>query len=108
MLDRGVAGHDVEQHAQPALARRREHAVELPERAEHRIDVLVVRHVIAEVVHRRGVDRRQPERVHAEPGEVVEPLLDPFQVTYAVAVRVLERARIDLIDDGIPPPHVSP
>src|SRR5439155_177379 len=37
--------------------------------------------------------------------EVVESLRDPPQVADPVAVRILERARVDLVDDGVPPPH---
>lgn len=39
--------------------------------------------------------------------DVIEGLLDPLQVAVAAAVGVLERARIDLVDDGVPPPHAE-
>ena len=51
-------------------------AVEVGERAEQRVDVAVVGDVVAEVAHRRPEDRRQPDGVDAEPGEVVEPRRD--------------------------------
>ena len=35
----------------------------------------------------------------------VEALRDPAQVADPVAVRVLERARVDLVDDRVLPPH---
>jgi hypothetical protein len=105
VLDRGMAGHQVEEHAQAALACARHEAVEVRQRAEDRVNVLVVGHVVAEVVHRRRVDRRKPEGIDAQPREMVEALLDPPQVAYAIAIRVLERARIDLVDDGVLPPH---
>src|SRR5207247_8462577 len=57
---------------------------------------------------RRGVDRGKPERVHAEIDEVVEALRDPSQVADPVAVRVLERAWVDLVDDRVLPPHEWP
>ena len=79
-------------------------AVQVGQGAEDRIDVAVVGDVVAEVGHRRAEDRRQPDRVDAEIDEVVEAVDDPGQVADAVAVRVLERARIDLVDDaGLPP-----
>ena len=37
------------------------------ERAEQRIDVAIVGDVVAEVRHRRGIDRRNPDRVDAQP-----------------------------------------
>ena len=84
VLDRPVAGDEVEQHAQPERVRG-----------------------VAEVGERRGVDRREPEGVDAEPGEVVEPRGDPAQVADAVAVRVLEGTRVNLVDDRVPPPALG-
>ena len=46
-------------------------------------------------------------RVDAEPGEIVEPLANALQVADAVAVRVLEGARIDLVDDAVLPPGLG-
>ena len=46
--------------------------VEIVQRAEQRVDVLVVADVVAVVVHRRAVDRRQPDHVDAELGQVVQ------------------------------------
>ena len=84
--------------------RRGKQPVEIGERPEQRIDAAIVGNVIAKVGHRRGEDRRQPDGVDAERGEIVEPPLDTREVADAVAVAVLERARIDLIDDTALPP----
>ena len=107
MRDRRVAGDEVEQDAEASLVRRRDERVEVVERPEDRVDRRVVGDVVAEVRERRGIDRREPERVGAEPDEVVEPLLDPAQVTDPVAVGILERAWVDLVDDGVFPPGHS-
>jgi hypothetical protein len=101
VLDRGVAGHHVHEELEPAGVRLLGQPVELGEVAEDRVDVRVVGHVVAEVGHRRGIDRRQPERVDAEPGQVVEPRADAGEVADAVPVRILERARVDLVDDAV-------
>src|SRR4029078_11162492 len=70
--------------------------------------VRLVADVLAGAVWRRGVDRREPDDVHAEPGEVVDPAHDPAQVTDAVAVAVGEAAGIDLVDHrGTPPRRVG-
>ena len=70
----------------------------------------VVADVVAEVVQRARVDRRQPQGVHVQggigPAQVVEPRHDPGQVADAVAVRIGEAARVDLVDDGAFPPSV--
>ena len=101
----GVVGDPVQEHAEVARVRLGEQRVEGREVAEERIDVAVVGHVVAEVGHRRAVDRRQPDRVDAEPLQVLEARAEAVEVADAVARRVGERARVDLVDDGLLPPH---
>ena len=84
---------------------RRRQPVEVRHGPEHRVDVRIVGHVVAEVRERRRVERRDPQRVDAEPRKVVEPRGDAREVSDAVAVRVLERAGIDLVDDSVAPRH---
>jgi hypothetical protein len=79
-------------------------AVEVLERPERRVDVLVVADVVAVVVHRGAVDRAQPHDVDPESLEVVEPLPDARDVADPVAVGVGEAAGVDLVDDGGLPP----
>ena len=73
------------------------------------LDAVVVGDIVAEVRHRRRVERRDPKRVHAERDEVVEAGGYAGQVAYAVgmAVRtggVLKATWVDLVDDaGLPP-----
>ena len=80
--------------------------IEVVERAEERIDVGVIGDVVTEVGHRRGIDRREPDGIDAEPLEVVEPRKNSGQVADAVAVGILKRARIDLVDDAVLPPFM--
>ena len=78
------------------------------ERAEDRVDVAVVGDVVAEVGHRRGEDRAEPDPLDLEAGQVVELARDALQVTDAIAVGVRERARIDLVDGApLPPGRLS-
>jgi hypothetical protein len=66
----------------------------------------VVGHVVAEVGHGGAVEGREPQRVDAEPDEMVEVLGDAGEVADAISARVRERARVDLVDDGgLPPRH---
>jgi hypothetical protein len=99
-----VVRDDVEHDADPALARGRDEPVEVVERAEVGVDGGVVGDVVAPVDVRRPGDRVQPDRVDPELGEVVEPGRDARQVADPVAVRVAERARVDLVEDGLLPP----
>src|SRR5262249_54254768 len=92
----------------------RDQPVEIGERAEDRIDAAIVRDVVAEIGHGRGVERRDPDGIDAEPGQIVRAFDDAGEVADAVGVAVLEGARVDLIDDRALPPralagcHVRP
>ncbi len=72
--------------------------------AEVRVDVSVVRDVVAPVQIRGGVDGRQPDAIDAEPSQVVEMLDDPSEVADPVAVRVREGPNVDLVQDPVAPP----
>jgi hypothetical protein len=68
----------------------------------------VVADVVTEIGHRRAIDRREPNRINAQAGDVVQSRTDAGEISNAVAVGVRKRARIDLIDDRRPPPrHLS-
>ena len=64
----------------------------------------VVGDVVAGVGHRRGVPGAEPDRVHAEVRAGTAGCADAGQVADPVAVAVGEAARVDLVDDGGPPP----
>ncbi len=105
VLVRAVVRNPVQRDADPALVGIPQQLIEILERAEEGIDAAVVGDVVAEVRHRRRLERREPERVDAEPREMVEALPDALEIADPVAVRVLVRARIDLIDDAVLPPE---
>ena len=108
VLVAGVVDHEVHDQLDPAVVQRGDQLVEVGQGAEGGVDVLVVADVVAGVVLGRGVDRREPDDVHAEPGEVVDPADDPAQVADAVAVGVGEAAGVDLVDHrGTPPRRVG-
>ena len=60
----------------PAPMRSRDQRVEIGQRAEERVDAAVIGDVVAEIGHRRGIDRREPDRVDAERHQIVEPARD--------------------------------
>ena len=101
VLDGRMARHDVHEHLEVARMSGADERVEVIQRPEHGIDPGVVGHVVSEVGHRRRVDGREPEDVHAQPGQVIEARLDARKVPDAVPVVVLKGARIDLVDDGV-------
>src|SRR5207237_2881730 len=99
----GVIGHDVEHDLDAALGGLRDQFIRGPQVAELRLDIAVVRDVVTHVRIRRYRDRGQPDGVDPQPLQVIEPADDPAQVTDAVAIRVLERARVDLVDERVSP-----
>jgi hypothetical protein len=81
-----------------------EQGVRVGERAVPRVDVPVVGHVVAAVGLRGRVERREPDGVGAEGGDVVQARRDAGQVPGPVTVEVGEGPRVDLVDDGGAPP----
>ena len=73
MLVGGVRQHLVDDHLEAERVGLGDQRVEIGERAEQRIDVAVVGDVVAEILHRRGEEGREPDRVDAEVGDVGEP-----------------------------------
>ena len=64
----------------------------------------IVGDVVAVVAQRRGIERQQPDRRHAERLDVVEPFEQAGKVADAVAVGVAEGLDVQLIDDGVAVP----
>jgi hypothetical protein len=105
-----VAGNEVDDDADAAAMRFRQKAVERGEISEDRVYVPVIGNVVPEIGHRRAIERREPDRVDSEGSrravvQVIETRRDPGEVADAVAVRILERAGIDLIEDALSPPQ---
>ena len=100
----GVVRHQIDDEPDAAAMRLGEHHVEVGQGAEERVDVAVVRDVVAGILLRRALERAQPDRVDAEVGEVVEVRGDAGEVADAVARAVGEGAGIDLVDHGGAPP----
>ena len=100
----GMRHHLVDHDLQAQAVRLGDQLVEVGQVAEQRVDVAVVGDVVAEVLHRRGEEGRQPDDVHAQARDVVELVGDAGQVAHAIAIGVEVAARIDLVDDGFFPP----
>ena len=91
MRDRRMVGDKVENDFELSAMRFLNEAVESFERAEDRINPAIISDIIAEIMHGRGIDRRNPDRVDAEPEEIVQPPPDPVEIADAIAVRNPER-----------------
>ena len=69
----GVIGDDVDDHLEFDGVRGGDQRVEVVQRAELGGDVAVVRDVISAIGQRRRIERAQPDRVDAQPGQVADP-----------------------------------
>ncbi len=107
VLDRGVVGDEVEQEPQPPAVRLGDQLGDIVQAPEAGVDAGEVGDVVAAVGQRRGIHGREPERVDAECGEIVQPAHDPADVADPVAVGVLEGAGVDLVDDRVGPPLLN-
>ena len=106
MLVAGVVEDEIHDHPDPAAVGLVDEPVEVRLAPEQRVDGGVVADVVAAVATRRRIDRREPDGVDREPvrAEVVEVVDEPGEVADAVAVRVGEAPRIDLVHDPAAPP----
>ena len=66
-----------------------------------RIQLGIVVHVVS-VVTVRGMGRTQPQRRHAHPIQVIQPVLDAFEISHSVFVGIGEGVNKDLIGRGRP------
>ncbi len=93
-----MVGDEVDDHAQPQGGGPLDERVGVGERPQQRVAVAGVRDVGAAVGPGGRAERREPDRVDAQPGQVVEPGGEAGQVPDAVTVGVRERLRVDLVD----------
>src|SRR6185369_15043408 len=112
VLIRSVVEDQIHDKAQtPAMCLPKQR-IEIAQGSEAGIDIAVVVHIVAEVFHRRRIDRGEPNGIDAERSrrsvsEIVEASFDPAQIPDAIAVGILETPRIDLIEDGGSPPGAA-
>ena len=93
--------HD-QPHSPPVHLRKK--PLEILHRAKFFHDPVIVSDIITVVVIGRIVDRRKPQRIHAQLLQVIQPADDALQIADAVPVAVTETARVDLIKYRLFPP----
>ena len=84
-------------HAPPMNARQQ--FIEVVHGAKFGHDGFVVRNVVPIISVGRGEDGTEPENIDAQIVQVIQLLNNSHQITHAVSVRVVETARVDLIDN---------
>src|SRR5260370_3283043 len=106
MLVRCVIRHKIHDYANAVLLRFTDQAIEIRERAVERIDGGVIRNVIAEIHQGRRVHRADPDRVDGQVAKIIQLRGNSVDVANAVTIRILEAARIDLVNDSVLPPGI--
>lgn len=101
---RCMRDHLVDNHLDPERMGGGHHLVEIGQCPENRVDIAIVGDIVPHVCHRRGEERRQPDRVYPERGDVGQTQRDALDVAKSVAVGILEGSWIDLIDYRTTPP----
>ena len=105
MLVRRMIDHQIHYDPDPFLVRFFEQIVKILHRAELVHDLFVIGNVIAVVRIRGLIDRRKPDHVDSQIGQVIQFFPDPVQIADPVVVRIIEAARINLIHYALFPPR---
>ena len=100
-----MVGNDIDDRANPELARLRDQLLGFVERPERRVDRPVVGNVVPVVGERRGVPRAEPEGVYTEVAQIRKLGAHTGEIADPVAVPVGEAPDVDLVDDGVAPPR---
>src|SRR5437667_2261233 len=73
MLIGTVIGDKIQDDFEITRMRLSDQSIEIREGAEQRVDRGIVRHIVAEVLHWRRVNRRDPNGGEAEPAKIIQP-----------------------------------
>ena len=104
MLVGSVAGNQVQADAQALRMGILDQIFQISIGPETRVDLIVVRDVISAVLEHAAEHRTNPYRIETQCLHIVQFRTDAFQVAITVAVAVLERRRINVIDGSIVKP----
>ena len=107
VLDRRVSRDQIETDPDVAAPRLLEQAHQVGVRPVAGSHLVVVRYVVAGILEGRDEAGVDPYGIHAELAQIVELPNDAGDVTDAIAVRIVEALRVDLIEDGVFQPFRS-
>ena len=72
----------VEDNFQSFCMRLVNEAIKRYERAESWINFAVIGDIVTEIMHRRRINRRNPDRIDTEPDEIIEPQSNAIEIAY--------------------------
>ena len=96
---------DIDDRANPELARLRDQLLGFVERPERRVDRAIVGDVVPVVGERRGVPGAEPQGIDAEVAQIRKLGADAGEIADPVPVPVGEAPDVHLVDDGVAPPR---
>ena len=99
-----MVGDDVDDNPQFESMGTSDEIVKVGEVSVNRINSGVIAHVVTVVETRGRKERSDPDRIHAEPGEVIEAIGDPPQIADPVTVAVGKGPYVHLVPDSAHPP----
>ncbi len=99
-----MVDHQVDDQLHAPLVDALKHAVKVLHGAEFRVDPPVIGNIVPVVIVGRGIEGGDPDHVHAQVFQIVQPFRDAVQIADAVPVRILKGAGINLIHDRFLPP----
>jgi hypothetical protein len=100
----GVIGHQIEHELDAHVMKCIEETIEVCELSESRVNGAVIGDVVAEIHVLGRVDRREPDRVHSQPRQVLDALEDAAKVAKAIPGGVAKASGVDLVEDASLPP----
>src|SRR5689334_8354615 len=66
-----------------------------------RINVEIIRNVVAIIAQRRRIKRQEPDRGCTQLGEIIELFNQPAEIPNSIAIAVVKGLNVQLVDDRI-------
>src|ERR1022692_1946577 len=106
MLIRRVVRHKVDDDPDSPLLGGMREFDEITKRSVARIDLVVVRNIVAVVTTGRGLEGHQPYGCDGEPAKIVEPTHEPGEISHSIPVGIHVSGHGEAIDDRILVPEI--
>lgn len=99
MLIRRMVRHDINDDPDPALMGLFHQLRKIFHRSVFGLNGRVVRNIVAAITHRRRIERRNPQRIHPQPLQIIEVLNQPTEIPGTAPFRIAEGTQKDFIKD---------
>ena len=97
MLHGGMPRHQVQQHMHSPLVRLGKQALQILVRAVPGRDAVIIRHIVPRVAEGRQEAGIDPQRVAAQPPDIVQLVDDPLKIADTVSIGIKERLGVNFV-----------